>query len=392
MELQLSVERLAVGGDGIAHEPDGRVVFVSGSLPGEVVRVEVTSRGRDFWRASAVEVIEASPDRVQPPCPYVALGCGGCGWQYVSPDAQVILKETMVADALARQGGLRSARTRIGRSVSATGYRTGMRFGVSPDGRLGLRRAASHELVHMAECPVAHPALSSMIPNVRAVGAEEVALRVSAATAERTAVIVAGRPSAALGGLDTSVAVGPEAAIHEVVAGRSLRVSAASFFQSGAQSAGLLVDAVTRAAGDTSVVHRWADLYSGIGLFAATILRDVPVVTVELSGSSCADARVNLADRPVVLVEGDVDRWIPEPVDLVVADPARAGLGRGGVASIAGTGAGTVVLVSCDAAALGRDTRLLSEAGYHHVESEVLDLFPGTSHVEVVTRFERSVG
>ena len=136
----------------------------------------------------------------------------------------------------------------------------------------------------------------------------------------------------------------------------------------------------------------WADLYSGIGLFAATLFRDVAVVVVELSASSVADARLNLADRQAAIIEGDVETWTPAPVDLVVADPSRSGLGRGGVGAVTGTGAGTVVLVSCDAAALGRDTALLAAAGYRHAGSEVLELFPQTPHVEVVTRFERVGG
>uniref|UniRef100_A0A6J7P3J7 Unannotated protein n=1 Tax=freshwater metagenome TaxID=449393 RepID=A0A6J7P3J7_9ZZZZ len=116
------------------------------------------------------------------------------------------------------------------------------------------------------------------------------------------------------------------------------------------------------------------------------------MVAVELSASSVADARLNLADRQAAIIEGDVEAWTPEPMDLVVADPSRSGLGRGGVGAVTATGAGTVVLVSCDAAALGRDTALLAAAGYRHAGSEVLELFPQTPHVEVVTRFERVDG
>lgn len=393
MEIELTVERVAVGGDSIAHEPDGRVVFVSGALPGERVRASVVSRGRDFWRARTVEVLEPVAGRVAPSCPEVERGCGGCGWQYVAPEEQRRLKVAIVSDALARQGRLVNAEVRSGAALEPFGYRTTMRAGVTEDGRLGLRRAASNEVLPLVACPVAHPALSALLGSVRARGAEEVVLRVSEATGELTLT-----DTASVGGLrrvegaPTGVSVGSTASLTEVVSGRRLRVSAESFFQSSARSAELLVDAVTRAAGDTTGVERWADLYSGIGLFAATLLRDVPVVTVEMSPSAVADALVNLADREAVVLEGDVCAWDPEPVDLVVADPSRSGLGREGVRVVAGTGAAVLVLVSCDAASLGRDAALLAESGYRHAGSEVLDLFPQTPHVEVVTRFERVSG
>ena len=391
MELELDVERLAVGGNGIARESDGRVVFVEGALPGETVRAEIVSRGKDFWRARTLEVVEAAASRVAPPCPHVRAGCGGCGWQYVSVGAQPTLKAAMVRDALVRQGRLADPVVTVGSGVDGFGYRTTLRAGVAPDGRLGLRRQASHEIVRLGDCPVAHPALSALLGTVRAPGADEVVMRVSEASGERTLLIIPGAGTR-LEGVPADVKVGADAFLYESVDGQRLRVSAASFFQSSARSAALLVDAVRRAARDTSGMTAWADLYSGIGLFAATLFRDVAVVTVERSGSSVADARLNLADRQAVITEGDVDTWTPAAVDLVVADPSRSGLGRAGVGAVAATGAGTAVLVSCDAAALGRDTALLAAAGYRHAGSEVLDLFPQTPHVEVVTRFERVDG
>ena len=113
------------------------------------------------------------------------------------------------------------------------------------------------------------------------------------------------------------------------------------------------------------------------------------MVAVESSRSAVADARRNLAARTATVVDVDVARWRPAPADVVVADPARAGLGRRAAEVLAGTGATRFVLVSCDAASLARDARLLGGLGYDHVRSTVVDLFPHTAHVEVVTRFDR---
>lgn len=393
----LLVDRVAVGGDGIAREPDGRVVFVTGALPGERVRVEVTKRSRDYWRATAVEVLEPSAARREPPCPWVSRGCGGCDWQFVDPSAQHVLKVDMVRDALTRQGRLPTPIVEPGARLPETGYRTTVRLAVGANGITGFRRARSHDVVPVDDCLVAHPAIAQVLGSLRVRGAGEIVLRVSEATGEMTVLTSADGPGRLeVLGVPPHAQVGPDASITEVVAGRQLRVGSASFFQSSARSAELLVDAVRRAVSRTP--DSWVDLCAGVGLFAATLWPDAPVTAVEVAPSSCADARVNLAGRlgdkpssvPSSVVECDVADWDPVPADLVVADPSRSGLDRVGADKVAGTGATQVVLVSCDIGALGRDTQLLHERGYRHVRSEVLDLFPNTAHAEVVSAFERT--
>jgi 23S rRNA (uracil1939-C5)-methyltransferase len=117
--------------------------------------------------------------------------------------------------------------------------------------------------------------------------------------------------------------------------------------------------------------------------------RPASAVLIERSASSIADARHNLESMPVRIVKSDLEKWTPSMGDVVVADPARAGLGRPAVGSLASTGAGVLVLVSCDPASLGRDARLLAAQGFRLERSELVDLFPQTHHVEVVSRFVR---
>ena len=223
---------------------------------------------------------------------------------------------------------------------------------------------------------------------MRVEGADEVSLRVSVATGEAT--VWSPSPSVRFEGLPTHVAIGPDATLVERVAGADLQVSAESFFQSGPAAAELLVDAVRRACGDVLDGLRGPllDAYGGIGLFAAT-LGAADNVVVESSRSSCADAVVNLGDRATVH-RTMFEQWVPQPVELAVADPARSGLGREATDVLAATGARRLVLVSCDPVSLARDTVLLAARGYHHAGSTVLDLFPHTAHVEVVTRFDRT--
>jgi len=135
---------------------------------------------------------------------------------------------------------------------------------------------------------------------------------------------------------------------------------------------------------------RVIDAYGGIGLFAATAAATArEVVVVEGSESACADARHNLAGRNADVVHSRVEAWEPTTADVVIADPARAGLDKDAVAVIVATGAPVIVLVSCDTGSLARDTKLLVAAGYQHRSTEVIDAFPNTSHIETVTRFDR---
>ena len=380
-------EKMAAGGDAIAHLADGRVVFVDGALPGERVRVAVTTTKKDFAKGSVAEVLDASPSRVAPPCPALAAGCGGCQWQHVAPEAQVGLKTAIVEEALRRTGRLEAPEVREGGAVPAWAYRSTVRFAVAPDGRVGFRAGSSRRVVPVDGCPVAHPAIDAMVPGLRVRGAEEVTVRVSAATGECT--VLPSDPRARVQGLPGGVAVGPEAVLHETVAGVSLRVSAASFFQSGPAAAELLVRTVREAAGDALGHGASLDAYGGIGLFAATLpLADATIV--ESSRSACADARVNVPAAEVVC--SGFEDWSPHPVHLAVVDPARAGLGARGVEALVAAAPARVVLVSCDPVSLARDAALLTARGYGHRGSTVLDLFPNTPHVEVVTVFEPAAG
>jgi 23S rRNA (uracil1939-C5)-methyltransferase len=378
------IDRWAAGGDGIGHLDDGRVVFVRGAVPGDEVRVQLRTVKRDFAKADVAEVMTPSPNRVEPPCPEMAKGCGGCGWQHVAPSNQLDAKTAIVVDALRRTAKLPDALVATGGAVPAWGYRSSMRLAVDVQGRVGLRAGSSHRVVPLDECPVAHPSLSALLPELRVRGADELSLRVGVKTGEITAW--ASSVQARIDGLPAHAAVGPDAMLHEEVAGVLLRVAAPSFFQSGPAAAELLVRTVREACGEASTAAPTLDAYGGVGLFSACLpLHDV--VLVESSVSACADAEHNL---PRALVrQMPFERWTPTSVALAVVDPARAGLGAEGAAVLAATGTPRVVLVSCDPVSLARDSTLMAAHGYEHRGSTVLDLFPNTHHVEVVTVFDR---
>jgi 23S rRNA (uracil1939-C5)-methyltransferase len=396
----------ASDGSALGRHPDGRVVFVTGALPGESVAVRLTEQRRDYRRGTVAEVLVPSPDRVTPECAAVAAGCGGCDLQHLRAEAQPALKRAIVADALRRLGGVSDPRIEEGPPLPARAFRTTVRAAVV-DGRAGFRRGASHDVVPVDRCLVAHPRIEDLLRRGRFAGCTEVTVRVGAATGE---CLVVADPAAAEVELSDLAGTGADAPtrvvgadeldagtrawIHEIVEGQRFRVSARSFFQTRTDGAAALAATVRELGGDDLAgADRVVDAYAGVGLLAARCVPATARVTaVEVSPSSVADARRNLAGREggaVTVVRTAVERWHPRRADVVIADPARTGLGRRAAAVLARTGAGVVILVSCDAAALGRDARLLAGHGFRHEGSTVVDLFPHTHHVEVVSRFVR---
>lgn len=387
----------------MARDDDGRVVFVSGALPGEEVAVELDTEKKDFAHGVVTDISTPSLDRVEPQCFHRRAGCGGCGWMHLRHEGQRRAKVDIVVESLRRIGRFENAESLVveGEAVDPFRYRTTIRVVGTADGGVGFRQERTDEPIAVNSCDVADLALSDALAHVSVHAGVELTLRTSIATGAITARWT--RPKRSPGGrvvdgLPTGVHIGDRAYLLEVVDGVELRVSAASFFQSGVQAAELLVDAVRRFAPELDGAGHAVDAYGGVGLFAATVMRHVDRVTlVESSKSACFDAEHNLAGRNASVLRREVGALAPDldDVDVVVADPARPGLGRPGVDAIAAVAAhrrAPVVLVSCDPVSLARDARLLAESGYLPERVEVLDLYPQTHHVETVTRFVASAG
>jgi len=305
-----------------------------------------------------------------------------------------------VADALAHLGGVRDAHVAAAPPLAPWGFRTSVRVVADTTGRAAFRRQRSHDLVVPGHCLVVHPGIDEVLTHGRFPPGAEVVVRTSVGSGACLVVV-----DAPLGDVlvpDGVSVVGRGSVrgvgwLRERVAGRWWRISGTSFFQTRPDGADALVAEVLAAvdAAEDSGVGRdgtAVDAYAGVGLFAGA-LRDAgwsgPMLAVERHGPATADAEVNLADDDVTVVSESVASWTPAPASLVVADPARVGLGEEAVEVLSATGAAAVVLVSCDAAALGRDVRLFTERGFGHRRSVVVDMFPHTHHVEAVTLLVR---
>lgn len=393
--VELTVDAVAPGGHCVARV-DGQVVFVRHALPGERVVAEVTELHRGFARADAVEILTASPDRVEPPCPYARPGrCGGCDLQHVAPQAQPRWKSAVVREQLTRLGGRTEAEVdALGVRVEALpggllGWRSRIRYAVDGAGRAGLLKHRSHEVVPIDRCLIAHPAIQEL-PVLASGGArwpDADAVEAVAATGGEVSV------TAYAEGVPTPVS-GPQR-VREVAAGRDWTLPASGFWQVHPAAADTLVGAVLDLLDPRPGETAW-DLYGGAGLFAAALagrVGDARVTLVESAAEGVAAARENLADLPrVEVVAARVEaalarRRVTGPVDLVVLDPPRSGAGAVVVRHIAAAGPRAVAYVACDPAAFARDVHTFAGLGWRLAALRGFDLFPMTQHVELVGLF-----
>ncbi|WP_210503797.1 class I SAM-dependent RNA methyltransferase [Nocardioides xinjiangensis] len=383
--FEVEVGPVAHGGHCVARlpEPERRVVFVRHTLPGERVVVEVTegTDGDRFWRGDAVEVLTPSPDRVVAPCPVAGPGlCGGCDLQHVAVPAQRELKTAVVREQLVRLGGLDADSPLVsglrveavpvpGRDDDGLRWRTRQRYAAMPDGRPAMRAHRSHDLVPLADCPIAAEGARppSRLPDP---------------------VVEAGVPRAS-----------EDTVVREVTAAGSTHpfsVAADGFWQIHPEAPRVLVEAVLDLL-DPQPGERSLDLYAGVGLFARFVgeATGARVVAVEADRTACRHARANLSPlRPAAVECGPTDRVLrsalDEPFDLVVLDPPREGAKRVVVEQVVDRRPRAVAYVACDPAALGRDVAIFAEHGYELTAVRAFDLFPMTHHVECVALLSRT--
>lgn len=357
--LELSVGPPAHGGHCVARD-DGLVVFVRHALPGERVIAAVTEVRRGYLRADAVKVLDASPDRVDPPCPYAhADGCGGCDLQHVSLVGQRKWKAAIVREHL----GLDVDVVPVGDSL---GWRSRVRYTVSLGGRAGLLKHRSHEVVPIDRCLIAHPAIQAL-PVLSQTWSEDSVSTVASSTGE--------------------VVVGP-GVVHETALGRTWTLPTEVFWQVHPAAPAVLASAVLELLAPRPGEVAW-DLYGGAGLFAAALSSAVGasgrVTLVESSRAAASVARSMLSSVEVVHSRVETAlRRMTGPVDLVVLDPPRSGAGAAVVRALAAAGPRAIAYVACDPAAFARDVRTFGDLGWQLSALRAYDLFPMTHHVECI--------
>jgi 23S rRNA (uracil1939-C5)-methyltransferase len=377
--VELRIDALAAGGDGVGRTADGRVVFVPLTAPGDLVRARIVELHPRYARGELTEVAAASPSRTAPVCA-VFGECGGCSWQHVDYPEQCEAKRRIAEDALVRVGKLAlPGPVTLVPSPQPYGYRARARVAVEA-GRIGYRRRSSNALCAVETCPV-------LVPNA---DAKLRALAQGRPKRDGEWEIAAGADAA------RAHAVGADAPVFELAVGEDrLRVSPGVFFQANPLLHEALVESVVAAAGQGALA---LELHAGCGFFTLRLARAFErVIAVEADVAAASDLRHNLAAAQLANVEvvvARVESALGGPLaglrpDAVVLDPPRTGLPRGAADRIAALGPRRIAYLSCDPATLARDLAALVARGYALEDAVAFDLFPQTPHVEVLARLGR---
>ena len=392
--LELELTGIAAGGKAMGRAPDGRVVFVSYAIPGELVIAEVTKTCSQYLEARTVRVLKPSPFRVEPRCQYFGQ-CGGCQLQHVEYAEQLRMKTHIVREQLIRIGRFHDEESGVLRAAIAMetpwNYRNHMRFTVWRDGQVGLMRQGTRRLLRIDKCEIACEQVNQALENVQeaTTGTQQLSVRIGQNTG---ALLI--QPQ--LTWRDTSKKPPVESGqktFTEMLLGRRYQISAAAFFQVNTTQAERLVEHIIKKIKEISprVV---VDAYAGVGVFASHLAAHVDrVLAIEESSSAATDAVVNLAGLSnVEWMTARVEDVLPgrDPLpDVVIIDPPRRGLQPEVIGVLVASLARRVIYVSCDPATLARDLRRLVDGGFELVEVQPIDMFPHTQHIECVATLDR---
>ncbi|MCB9141317.1 MAG: class I SAM-dependent RNA methyltransferase [Anaerolineales bacterium] len=447
MSITLNLTGIAHGGEAIGHH-DGKIVFVPYTIPGEIVEVEIVEEKARWARARLLRVVEPSPDRVAPPCPYFGPGqCGGCQWQHISYERQLALKREVVADQLQRLG--RIANPPVEELIALAddeglldlGYRNFVQLMADDTGALGFypdaegRSIASetddqrtYTIIPVERCLLLHPLVDELhlalidgrLTPVEPLEGSDAAedgeedpvrlrkanLRAGIHTGQRLMLIEtvgARQPPFTVEDLPvrcafrerdgTVVPLIGEPWLEEEVAGRTFRYAADGLFPVNTVGIEAMVELaleILAPQGHETLL----DGYCGVGLFSLNLARHVgQVIAVEESWVACEDFAWNARDVDnVALFEGPVDEVLTtfdaeERIHLAIIDPPASGAGQTTVDQLVRLGIPKLLYVACDPATLARDAKLLVEAGYTLQQVQPIDMFPQTFHVECLALF-----
>lgn len=409
-EHELTLGRPASGGNCVAHRDDvshGEVFFVRGGLPGERVKVRTTgsTRGGRVVFATVVEVLEASPDRVEPPCAFAGT-CGGCDFQHVADSAQRSWKADVLRDQLRRLGGIEQigeetlefavevAAVPLGTPQDESdggehwrGWRSRVAVDTNRKGRVGFHAHRSSKVVAVDHCPVVVTQLQPLFATSGDPGA-----RVFASAADTPTVWP--ESGEARGSLALPAGWRQRSWVTRRALGRDFRVATDGFWQAHVKAPELLAEQVRELAG-LSAGESALDLYSGVGLFAVALATSTApaavVVAVEGDDRAVRFARRNLHDLPSIrVVHSDVRSYpFDSTPDVTVLDPPRAGAGADVIDAVGAITSRAIVHVGCDGANTARDLGRLVASGWRLQTLRAFDLFPMTQHVETVALLKR---
>jgi 23S rRNA (uracil1939-C5)-methyltransferase len=417
--FELTLDGIAQGGEGVGRW-QGRVVFAAGGLPGERVRLRLRERHPAYARAEVIEIFEASPDRVPARLPEADW----MPWQHISYPAQLRFKRQILAEQLAKIGGLSGIVVEeTTPALRPWGYRNSARLHCE-SGHAGYYAADSHDIQEFDTDPLLLPVLNEALAAFRAalgVGSParcEIVIRASETygycvaalraaddrtpAAERVLRELAGRwraASPALAGVVVQsrppVSIGADRLVEEL-GGIAFSLQPTTFFQVNRASAEILLS-LSRASLALHRNGRLLDLYCGAGAFALPLVAEVSeVIGVEEYAGAVADARLSAQQNEIANARFEVGRVehvlerFDQQFDAAILDPPRRGCHPQALAALLRLAPSRLVYVACHPATLARDLKTLVAGGYRVERVQPVDLFPQTPHIESVCVLARA--
>ncbi len=404
-KVTLTRTDMANGGTALGRDDQQRVIFVPFTIPGEEVMVGIVEDKKRFARGQLLQVLEPSPHRVDPPCPYFGP-CGGCHFQHIDYPTQLKLKESVIKDQLMRIGGIENPEVRpVIPNPEPWHHSHQVSFGQTADGNLGFWSPQQREILPVDTCHILHePLLAAFqeidldFPNLnqltlRMGSTGELMVVVSVDDDEPPAITADFPASVALLLVDgRAINLLGDPFIHIMAQDQLLRVSAASFFYPSPPCLSLLIEQLIKYAALTGDEYIW-DLYSGVGtlsLFLAPHAKSI--IGVESNPDSIADAAANLDNlEHISLYEGPVEHVLPllkESPDLIVVDPPPLGLAPGVIDEIAKRSPDRLIYISSDIATFARDSRRLGKKGFILNEVQPIDMYPQNYRALLVSTWQ----
>jgi len=371
--MLLEITDLSNSGSGISRLEDGRLVFVQGALPGDVVTATLVSQKSDYATATTLEVVKPSPDRVESVCPF-SSSCGGCSLICMSYQAQLAYKQKQFETEIHRVDP--SVRVEEPVSGPPLHYRSRARFRyLLKDGKpsLSFFEQASNNSIPITSCAIADNELNSFIANPPKLNVWELKdAQLSCITTDNGVLY------------DDSVGKITLTAAQKTC---TLYVSNSVFFQSNLVLLPKLIDKVVANVQGKEVM----DLYSGVGTFSAFVEDKCHVTAVELNKNCLALAKRHL--KNTTFFTSPVEKWKPSVshVDTIIVDPPRTGLDKDVPALITSFNASTLIYVSCYLPTLTRDLGRLKQLGWKIENAQMFDFYPNTPHVETVVLMSRDI-
>ena len=406
--FEVLLEKLTYGGEAMGRLPDGRAVFVPFGLPGEHVRVELTEDKKNFARGKLLELLTASPERIEPKCKHFGK-CGGCHYQNLPYEKQLEAKTEILRDQLQRIGKIENPPvTPMIPSPLEWNYRNHVQFHLTAEGKVGFINAKGNSTLPIEECHLPEAGINAFWPELLFESnkdVERVSLR-AGQDEELMVVLESEDPETPELEIEADVSVvhlfdehavviaGQDNLIFNIL-GKEFRVSAASFFQVNTKMAEKMIEHVVTKLPVTAS-STLLDVYCGVGLFSKFFAgKCQQVIGIEASESACEDFTFNLDEFDnVELYEGMAEEILPglagrlDSSTYAIIDPPRAGIEKHALDAIISIKPQIIAYVSCDPSTLARDAARLINGGYRLVEVTPFDLFPQTYHIESISIFE----